>query len=350
MSVQKDVFLVLGGDSFVGGHVVQRLKARGDNVSIFDLVDRQYAVPFYQGDICSKDEVLSAIRKSGATCVIHTISPLSIYHQDELHVFEQVIVQGTKNAIDAALTAGVQKLVYHSSSSVVFDGSDIVDGDETLPYAKNFRSIYSKTRMLAEKAVLGANGQGGLHTAVIRPVATFGVGDRESIPGSYNSWKTGRTHVQLGSENKLFDRTYVSNIALGLVLAADHLPAPSVAGEVFFITNGASGRLPFWDFARAIWREMDAAFPGRTPPAKKRVVIPRWAALVIAHVSLWMAWLRGTQATLTPYTVSLVTAQLTFSDAKARRVLGYEPEVEVEEGLEMTMKWFKNEVDAGRFE
>lgn len=64
MSTQpKDVYLVIGGSGFVGRHIVEHLVARGDVVSVFDVVQRHHDVPFYSGDITSEQSVLDAIRK-----------------------------------------------------------------------------------------------------------------------------------------------------------------------------------------------------------------------------------------------------------------------------------------------
>jgi len=63
MAAQKDVYLVIGGSGFVGRHIVERLLARGDVVSVFDVVQRHHDVPFYLGNITDEQQVLDALRK-----------------------------------------------------------------------------------------------------------------------------------------------------------------------------------------------------------------------------------------------------------------------------------------------
>jgi sterol-4alpha-carboxylate 3-dehydrogenase (decarboxylating) len=63
MTASRDVFLVLGGDVFVGRHVVERLKARGEIVSVFDATQKYVDVSFYYGDICNPEEISRAIEK-----------------------------------------------------------------------------------------------------------------------------------------------------------------------------------------------------------------------------------------------------------------------------------------------
>ena len=169
------------------------------------------------------------------------------------------------------------------------------------------------------------------------------MGDRETIVGAYGTWKSGKTHVQLGDNQNLFDKVYVSNVALALVLAADKLEEPGVAGEVFFITNGEPW--PFWDFMRALWAAMDEQFPYQRKPAKKPVVIPRTVAMGLAYVVSFFAWVVGKKDNnFTPYTVGFATMSMYFDDSKARRLLGYKPEVSVKEGIEKTMKVRKSVV------
>ncbi|KAF5361570.1 hypothetical protein D9757_011547 [Collybiopsis confluens] len=98
---------------------------------VFDDTQRHDNVSFYYGDIREKVQVLDALKKSNATCIVHAKSPIPIRNQGNPGIFHQVNVDGTQNVIEAAIEAGVHKLVYHSSSGVVFGGHDIWDADES---------------------------------------------------------------------------------------------------------------------------------------------------------------------------------------------------------------------------
>ncbi|KAF9029265.1 NAD(P)-binding protein [Hymenopellis radicata] len=327
-----NVYLVLGGEDHIGRHIVQRLHSRGDVVSSFGREQKNDDVPFYPGDVCIKADISKAIKLSGATCIFHCISPLSTKNRDNLPIFHKVNVEGTHNVIEAALEAGVAKLIYHSSSGVTpFDP-------------------YTVSKAMAEQAVLAANGKNDMRTVSIRPAGLFGVGDRELMAGCYDAVQRGMSHVQLGGNKNIFDRTYIGNVALGHVLAADKLDDPSVvarvAGEAFTITN--DDPMPFWDFQNDFYDAIYKTFPG-LPPRKKTFVIPKMLALFMASVMRFMAWIAGKrEETFTRNTVTFATSAMVFSCGKAKAILGYKPEVTVQEGIQLTMQWWKSEVDAGR--
>ena len=60
---KRDIYIVFGGSGFVGRHIVEQLKARGDTVSIFDIVQKYDDTPFYTGDITEEDQVADALQK-----------------------------------------------------------------------------------------------------------------------------------------------------------------------------------------------------------------------------------------------------------------------------------------------
>lgn len=104
-----------------------------------------------------------------------------------------------------------------------------------------------------------------------------------------------------------------------------------VAGQVFFITNGEP--LPFWDFPRALWRLMA---PGEYP-SRGNIVLPKTVGLVVATLSEWWGWLVGKEPTFTRFKVTYTCAIRYYNIEKARRLLGYEPQVGLEEGIKRTI-------------
>ena len=110
--------------------------------------------------------------KSGATCIIHTASPL--HGLDDPALYWKVYVDGTQAVINAAVDNGVPKLVYTSSAGVVFNGNDLTDVDERIPALEKGMDPYNESKAKAEEIVIAANGKGGLYTVALRPAGIFG--------------------------------------------------------------------------------------------------------------------------------------------------------------------------------
>jgi nucleoside-diphosphate-sugar epimerase len=89
-------------------------------------------------------------------------------------LYFKVNVEGTKAVIAAAVSTGVRKLVFTSSAGVVFNGGDLVNVDERLPYPDVPLDAYNDSKAKAEQVVLEANGKDGLLTVALRPAGIFG--------------------------------------------------------------------------------------------------------------------------------------------------------------------------------
>ena len=80
----------------------------------------------------------------------------------------------TKTVIAAAVSLQIKKLVFTSSAGVVFNGQDVIDVDERLPFPENPLDAYNESKAKAEELVLQANGKDGLLTVALRPAGIFG--------------------------------------------------------------------------------------------------------------------------------------------------------------------------------
>ncbi len=174
--------LVTGAGGFLGQYIVEQLVARGDQVRCFSR--GKYAeleslgVESIRGDVRDSAAVLQACRSIDV--VFHTAAVAGIWGPWE-HFFS-INTQGTENVIAACRSQGVSRLVFTSSPSVTFDGSDQLGVDEAAPYPKKWLCHYPHTKALAEQRVLEANGAGGLRTCSLRPHLIWGPRDRHLIP------------------------------------------------------------------------------------------------------------------------------------------------------------------------
>jgi len=108
-----------------------------------------------------------------------------------------------------------------------------------------------------------------------------------------------------------------------------------VAGQAFFITNGQP--CYFWDVARMFWGQMDHHFPGH----RKSTTIycmPRTVALAAATVAEWFGMISGKVPAMRKLQVAVCSTARWYNIEKARRLLGYEPDVDMEEGIKLAIE------------
>ena len=321
--------VVTGGSGFVGRHLVDALLARGDQVRLIDLGDPgRDDVEYLRADITDPAAMRDAI--AGADTVFHNASVVHTKQNKKDFVWK-VNLQGTRNVMAGCRTADVPKMVYVSSGSVVYEGKDIENGDESLPYSSISQAPYADSKIAAEKEVLAANGEGDLATVALRPHVIFGPGDSRFLPAVIKHSKAGRLRYQVGRGTWLSDYTYVSNLVDALLAADERLALDAAcAGQAYFITNGEP--MPFWEF---IHRVIDRL--GLPPIGAK---IPHQLVYAIAAVKEGFDTLRGGTISpedgLTRFAIRYMCTHHYFSIDKARRDLGYDPKVSVADGIERT--------------
>lgn len=110
---------------------------------------------FYSADLTSLDSLSTAVRQAGATTVFHTASP---WTGSGPEVCEKVNVQGTQTVVDACVQEGVKKLVFTSSAGTVYDGNDLKNVDERMPFPDVPIDAYNVTKVRLPASVTGPRG------------------------------------------------------------------------------------------------------------------------------------------------------------------------------------------------
>lgn len=322
--------LVTGGGGFLGGVIVRMLRERGDQVRSFSRGAHpelaSMGVEQCLGDIANKEAVLSAA--TGCDIIFHVAAKAGIWgrYQD----FYSANVTGTENVIDACLKLGISRLVHTSSPSVIFDGRDVEDGDESLPYPARFEAHYPKTKALAEQIVL-ASASNKLATVALRPHLIWGPGDNHLVPRIVKKGRNGKLR-QIGNRPCLVDTVYVDNAARAHLLAADRLSVTSkISGKAYFISNGEPQ--PLWEMVNRI---LAAA---QIPPVT-RTISPKLAYLIgCICEGLWGFMHIPGEPPMTRFVAHELATAHWFSLNAARRDLDYLPEITVEQGLIRLKAW-----------
>jgi len=313
---------VTGGSGYLGRNLVDALVARGDAVRALarsapsaDAV-RSRGATAVDGDLGDEAAMCEAMR--GCDVVYHCAAQVGGGPRDE-SVWFRVNVGGTDAVIRAAERAGVPRLVHVSTEAVLAGGGPLRMVDETQPYPRRHIRPYGITKAIAEQHVVAASSD-RLATVVVRPRFVWGRDDSTLLPRFVEGARRGQLAWFDGGRYRT-STTHVANAAAGLIAAAER----GRGGEIYFVTDGEP--VVFRDFITAMLATQDVAAPTRSVP------LP----LVRGVASLLAGWATLTRARaeplLTPAALALVGHEMTMSDAKARRELGYRPVVSVEEGL-----------------
>ena len=336
--------LVTGGAGFVGANLVKELLDRGYRVRAFDRepspLPPHEQLQVLQGDICDPETVATAVQDIDT--VFHTAAIIDLMGgaaatEEYRRRSFAVNVTGTENLVHAAQAAGVQRFVYTASNSVVLGGQRIAGGDETLPYTSRFNDLYTETKVIAEKFVLGQNGVEEMLTCSIRPSGIWGRGDQTMFRKMFEQVIAGRVKVLVGSKDVRLDNSYVHNLIHGFILAAEHLvPGGTAPGQAYFINDGEPVNM--FEFARPVVEACGERFPKvRVPGRLVHAAMTAWQRL---HFRFGLP-----QPPLEPLAVERVYLDNYFSIEKARRDLGYEPLFTTEQALQDCLPYYTDLYD-----
>jgi UDP-glucose 4-epimerase len=306
-------YLVTGGAGFIGSHIVTALVSRGDRVRVLDNLSTGHRhnldhvrgkVDFVAGDVARRADVERAVE--GVEVVFHEAALASVPRSVATPLdTNEACVTGTVTLLDAARKAGVRRVVYAGSSSVYGDRADTAAKRETdLPAPL---SPYAAAKLAGEYYCQAFTATYGLETVTVRYFNVFGPRqDPQSqyaavIPKFITSMLAGQRPTIFGDGRQSRDFTYVENVVIGTLLAAD---ATGAVGQRINVACGRQHSLLDLVAAlnRALGTRLEPVFDApRTGDVRDS----------LADVSL------------------------------ARDLLGYEPTVDFDEGLRRTIDYYK---------
>ncbi len=305
-------YLVTGGAGFIGSHTVDRLLALGHRVRVLDnlatghrenLAHCLEQIEWIEGDLRSLETVRQAVE--GVDFILHLGAlpsvPRSIRNPLDTHTTNTT---GTLHVLLAARDAGVRRVVVASSSSVYGDNPTMPRREDLPPQPL---SPYAAGKLLGEHYARIFHRIYGLETVILRYFNVFGPRQDPFSPysGVISRFITaalrGEAYTIHGDGRQTRDLTFVENAVAATVAAST---AQEAAGEVI---NVACGR--------------------QTSIAQLAAIIDR---------------IVGRQTPIVYLPPREGDVQHSLADiSKARRLLGYEPAVDVEEGLRRTVEWYR---------
>lgn len=321
--------LVTGGTGFTGKALVRRLIEMGHQVVALDYKEglktreiREWGAEVVLGSVTDMDAVRRAV--DGAEVVHHVAAAFREMDVPERHYYE-VNVEGTRNVLQAALDAGARKVVCCSTCGV-HGNVDHPPAGEDAPIQP--ADYYQRTKWEAEP-VAREFFERGLRTTILRPAAIYGPGDPERFYLIYKRVASG-TFPMFGNGRTLYHPLYIDNLVDAFLLAMEDGKGE---GEAYLIAD--EQYLEIEDLVRRVGKALGIEV--------KVPHYPVWPVVVAGHIVEKACKPFGINPPIFPRRVDWYRQNRAFRIDKAKRDLGYQPRVGIDEGLRRTAEWYRRE-------
>jgi nucleoside-diphosphate-sugar epimerase len=320
--------LVTGGTGFTGKALVQRLLGMGHEVVALDYKEglktqelRDWGAEVILGSVTDKDVVRRAVQ--GVEVVHHVAAAFREMNVPDTY-YHDVNVGGTRNVLEAALAAGVRKVIYCSTCGV-HGNVDHPPAGEDAPIQP--ADYYQRTKWEAEPIVREFRDR-GLETVILRPAAIYGPGDPERFFLIFKRVAKG-VFPMFGNGKTFYHPLYIDNLIDAFILAMEN----GRGGEAYLIAD--EQYLEIEDLVRRVGKALgvDVKIPH----------YPVWPVVAAGHVVEKVCKPFGITPPLFPRRVDWYRQNRAFRIEKAKRDLGYAPKVGIDEGLQKTAEWYRRE-------
>jgi nucleoside-diphosphate-sugar epimerase len=315
---------VTGGTGFIGSRLVRRLRERGDEVVALvrspdqaeDLRDQ--GVELVQGDLSSEQAIRDGVKGCDAVFHVAAVYKVGIPSSEREAMWESN-VGGTERVLDAAIEAGVPRIVYVSTVAVFGNTSgNVVDESYHRP-GDDFVSCYDETKYRSHQVALERIAKGA-PIVIVQPGAVYGPGDHSEIGNIIDQTRTGKLRMLMFPDTG-FNLVHVDDVADGILRAHDR----GAVGESY-VLGGQIAKMR--DLIEKV-----AEIAGRKAPKRELPVAAMKMAIPIGP-------LVGKAMGFPPNLRELIRTSdgVTYwaTDDKARRELGYAPR-DMDTGLRETL-------------
>jgi nucleoside-diphosphate-sugar epimerase len=322
--------LVTGGTGFLGGALVRALIARDTSVRVLVRPTSDQGrlnglpVEAVVGDVTRPETLAPAV--DGVHTVYHLAGMLGRFGVPEA-AYHALHVDGTSNLLRACEGGSLNRFVYCSSPGML---GQVAPGepprDETSPHHPT--SIYERSKSAAEKAALPLAEELGIALVIARPEFVYGPGDAHVV-GLFRSIQRG-TFFYIGSGEAFCHPSYIDDVIAGLLACAGERARPL---EAYHICGPRS--VTIRELATAIAAALDVKAPS--------LHLPKWLVSAGAWAAEQAGGLLGIDPPFTLEGVRFFAESRAFAIAKAERELGWQPEVDLQEGARRSVAWYREQ-------
>ena len=318
------VFLT-GGTGFLGGQVARKLRDRGDEVAALVRSPARGAelsglgCELIQGDLSDTEAIRRGMQ--GCDAAIHVAAMFKVgIPESERAAMWDANVHGAERVFDAAVEAGVKRIVYVSTVMVFGNTHGVVcDDSYTRPPGEAFMSCYEETKHRAHEVALERIA-GGAPIVIVQPGGIYGPGDESDLAGMIDQARRGKLKAKVFPESG-GTFVYVEDAAEGILLALDR----GELGESYILGGEVSTLGEVLDKV--------AALSGHKPA---RITVPPAVVSMMAPLAPVIGSALGVPPNLREAIAATHDTTFWFRDEKARRELGYSPR-DLDAGLRATL-------------
>jgi nucleoside-diphosphate-sugar epimerase len=320
--------LVTGATGFTGGHLAHGLAARGRKVRAL-VRDRwrgagleASGIELALGDIRDRAALEGAMQD--VTTVYHIAA---VYRQAGLsrETYRAVNALAVGEIIAAAAHAGVRRVV-HCSTVGVHGDVEHPPANEDAPLKPG--DIYQTSKLEGERIARETAARVGIELTIVRPTGIYGPGDRRLLKVFRGVAR--RRFPMLGSGRIYYHLTYIDDLVEGFRLCGEH---PAAASRTYILAGAEVTTLQELT-------ELIAQVAGVPPP---RLHLPVWPFWVAGAVCEALCVPFGVEPPIYRRRVDFYTKSRAFDIGRARRELGYAPQVGLREGITRTLEWYRRQ-------
>jgi len=325
----KEKILITGASGFVGSAVARKLVEAGYSVRalVRGASPRAHLagldLEFFEGDLRDRKSVARAI--AGMRYVFHVAADYRLWARDPGEIFASN-VEGTRNLMEEAIRAGVERVIYTSSVATIAVRSDGTAADETTPLREDQGiGAYKRSKIAAERLVETMVAERGLAAVIVNPSTPIGPRDVKPTPTGRIIIEAARGRIPAFIDTGL-NLVHVDDVASGHLAALRH----GRVGERY-ILGGQD----------VLFSQMLRDIAGLVGRRAARVRLP-WRVLIpVAFVAEAMANITGREPFATRDGVRMAKHRMFFESTKAERELGYRSRLYTE-GINDAVRWFYN--------
>jgi dihydroflavonol-4-reductase len=316
---------VTGATGFIGSHVARKLRERGDDVvALVRTPDKaegpqELGCELVEGDLSSEDAMRRGME--GCDAVFHVAAVYKVgIPKSERKPMVDANVRGTERVLDAAIDAGVAKIVYVSTAAVFGNTrGQIVDETYRRPEDGGFLSCYDETKFRSHEIARDRIAKGA-PVVIVQPGGVYGPGDHSEIGNMIDQTRTGKLRARAFPELG-FSMVHVEDVADGILLAHDR----GQVGEAYILGGELATMGDLIDKV--------AAISGQKAP---RLTLPPFMVTLSAPLGPIIGPAMGFPPNLAEAKKSAHNVTYYVNYDKARRELGYSPR-DLDTGLRQTL-------------